>query len=230
MAKLGALPYTPTDGEIVEPGRTPVGMLDWWDAIKAAVNSIALAQMGADSVGTTQVIDRNITGTKVALATLLGENIADDEIDSKHYVALSIDTEHYSAASVTAPKLAPMFESWALTEVATDTVTETDWHDLVSSEEAVTLDVPSDGMAYGICEINESGITASLRLVYVTGGGSPVQVGQDIEADRDERVVVGGAFSNLAAAAYTFKLQAKVSSGTGTYKKYSHHGLTVPHR
>lgn len=237
MAVVGAYGYTPVDDAIIEPGLSPAGVLTVWDQFKAAINTIDLAQMNTNSVGTDQLLALNVTTAKIALDAITNALIADEQIDSEHYVDGSIDTAHLGNAQVTAAKLGNMFEAAQDDEVATDTVTETDWHDIVGSSVAVTLDVASDVMALGFTTVKlDTAGLCYLRVVYNTGAGD-TQIGQDlynkygsVAAGEEYSIAVGGIAANLSADDYTFKLQAKVSTGSGTYLKNNLSVISVPHR
>ena len=79
-------------------------------------NSIELAMMTDNSVGTNELINDSVTVDKLAnnsVATdfiiadaINGTKIADDSIDSEHIVADSLDTEHYAPGSVDAAAIA----------------------------------------------------------------------------------------------------------------------------
>lgn len=232
MAVVGAFEHTPVDAAVI-PADEWLAQLNQF---KTAINTIDLAQMNTNSVGTDQVEALAITTAKLAADCITGAKIADNAIDSEHYVDSSIDTQHIADAQITAPKLGNMFEAAQDDEVATDTVTETDWHDIAGSSVEVTLDVASDVLVLGFSILHNSteDTPTALRVVYNTGAGD-TQVGQDtyyqqtFASDYDP-AVVGGVASNLAADTYTFKLQAKVGSGTGTYLKNNISVLSVPHR
>ncbi len=232
MAVLPAWGHTPTTDAVIPSA----GWVSNLAQIRAAINTIDQAQMNTNSVGTAQILALNVTRAKIALDAINGTLVADESIDSEHYVDGSIDNEHHAAGAIGADKLGNMFEGAQDDEVATDTVTETDWHDIVGSSVAITLDVASDLMCLGMT-MNLAGVGAinSLRVVYDTGAGD-IQVGQDGQnrsghgAAEYFQIMAGGVASNLAADTYTFKLQGKVASGTGTYTKNNICVLSVPHR
>lgn len=58
-----------------------------------------------DSIETTMVQDRSITGQKMALATILQENMADDSVGTDQIINGSLSTAKYADGSITAAKL-----------------------------------------------------------------------------------------------------------------------------
>lgn len=83
------------------------------------------------TVGTNDIQPDAVTNAK----------IADDQIDSEHYVAGSIDTEHYAADSVTAQKIPPAaFGLAGVTPVAVA-------HDAASPFEILVADAANDRIA-----------------------------------------------------------------------------------
>lgn len=231
MSQIGTWTYTFVDGTTADADEVMANL----NQAKTAINTIDLAQMNTNSVGTDQIVALAVTTAKLAADAITGAKVADDAIDSEHYVDGSIDTQHIADAQITATKLGTMFEGAQDTEVASDTVTETDWHDIVGSSVSVTLDVASDVMCLGFSTASESASGGCyLRVVYATNG-SVTQVGQYVYVEGPgagayTNLTCGGIASNLAADTYTFKVQAKVGSGTGTYKCTNISVLSVPHR
>ena len=69
-----------------------------------AQGRITSAASGA--IATAEITDLNVTTGKLAADAVTGAKIADDSIDSEHYVDGSIDTAHIGASQVTTAKIA----------------------------------------------------------------------------------------------------------------------------
>jgi len=64
------------------------------DEIEVAVDNVTIALSASDGSGVVQVKDFGIDTAQLAADAVIGAKIADDTIDSEHYIAGSIDEEH----------------------------------------------------------------------------------------------------------------------------------------
>ena len=76
------------------------------DEIEVTVDGSTVELSATDGSGAVRVKDLGITTAKLAADAVTGAKIADDSIDSEHYVDGSIDTAHLAADAVTGAKIA----------------------------------------------------------------------------------------------------------------------------
>ena len=73
---------------------------------KLAADAVTGAQIADDAVDSEHYVDGSIDTAHLSADCVTGAKIADDTIDSEHYAALSIDAEHISTGAITSGKLA----------------------------------------------------------------------------------------------------------------------------
>jgi len=76
------------------------------DEIEVTVDDSTIELSASDGSGSVRVKDGGIATAKLAADAVTGAKIADDAIDSEHYVDGSIDTAHLAADAVTGAKIA----------------------------------------------------------------------------------------------------------------------------
>ena len=76
------------------------------DEIEVTVDDSTIELSASDGSGSVRIKDLGVSTAKLAADAVTGAKIADDAIDSEHYVDGSIDTAHLAADAVTGAKIA----------------------------------------------------------------------------------------------------------------------------